>query len=118
MKNKIHSIGDIVIALTTQKNDKSQVRVKGNEYAVQDVAYCPKCGSQSINIGTSTVKSNILKCTRPCGVLRDNLGLAWTNSNLFVKREDFQEVWDEALEEENYELASILRDTNPFKILN
>tara|TARA_R110001606_G_C14895334_1_gene593249 strand:+ start:66 stop:416 length:351 start_codon:yes stop_codon:yes gene_type:complete len=116
MKNKIHSIGDIVIALTNPKNDKSQVRVKGNEYAVQDVMYCSKCGIQKINIGTSTVLSGKIKCN--CDTVSLNLGLAWTNANLFVKREDFQEVFDEALEEENYELASILRDTNPFKILN
>jgi len=116
MKNKLHSIGDIVIALTNPKNKMSQVRVKGNEYAVQDVAYCPKCGSQSINIGTSTVKSNRLKCASPCGVIRNNVGLSWTSSSHFVKREDFQEVWDEAIEEENYELACLLRDTNPFEV--
>ena len=110
----MHSIGDIVIALTNPKSPKSQMRVKGNEYVVQDVSYCSKCGRQSINIGTSTVTNNKVGCR--CGTFRNNLGLAWTKSYHFVKREDFEQELAEALEEENYELASLLRDANPFVI--
>jgi hypothetical protein len=107
-KNIRHYIGDKVVALTNPATDISQFRVKGQIYEVMDAAYCPKCGKQAINIGQKTSLTKTICNT--CGTLRDNYGLYWTGSELFVKVDDIEELLTEAINDEDYELASTLRD--------
>jgi len=107
MKN-IFFLGDKVIALSNSINNE-QIRVKGNSYIVNAVAYCSGCGSQVINVsGETKIQSG--KCT--CGNIQPVQGLWWTMSSHFIKadEESVDEAIREALESENYELASTLRD--------
>jgi len=104
-KNIRHKIGDNVVALTDPENEECQPRKKGHVYTVFDVAYCPKCGVQEINIGPHTNSAYTL-CD--CGGRHDTRGLFWTHSCLFAPIDEA--TMQSAIEEENYELAAILRD--------
>jgi hypothetical protein len=106
-KNIRHKIGDRVVALTNPPSDRSQFRVKGQIYKVVDVSYCSKCGNQTINIGQQT---NCVNFECDCGFTSPTNGLHWTNSYLFVKVDDIEDTLTEAINNEDYELASILRD--------
>jgi hypothetical protein len=110
------TIGDKVIALSSSVNNE-QLRVKGNSYIVNAVGYCSGCGSQIINVsGETKIQSG--KCA--CGNIQASKGLWWTNSIHFIKADDnsISEAIKEAIETENYELASTLRDltNNPIEL--
>ena len=108
------SVGDRVIALTNPEDDCCQPRVKGGVYNVEAIQYCQKCGKQAINIGEIAshdefVHPEHVECE--CGgVTIDDGRLFYTDSELFVKVEDLEIELNEAVHNENYELASILRD--------
>lgn len=111
--NQIFKIGDEVIALTNPKNNRCQPRVKGNKYIVKDTLYCSKCGQQRINLGEKTGDwlSNTLICTE-CKTKQHTENLYWTKSSLFIKPQELQATLEQALKEENFELACTLRDIN------
>jgi protein-arginine kinase activator protein McsA len=104
---KRFKIGDKVIALNNPPDNNCQPRVKGNTYIVEAIMYCSGCGEQQINIGSSSSKNN-MKCT--CGEVVLNKGLKWTHSYLFTKINDLDIAIEEAVENEDYEMAVILRD--------
>jgi hypothetical protein len=106
---KRFKIGDKVVALTNPKSEFGQPRIKGNTYVVNAIMYCSGCGEQEINIGSSNPK-NTTKCT--CGELMLSKGLKWTHSHLFTKINDLDSAIEEAVENEDYEMAAILRDLN------
>lgn len=101
------NIGDKVIALTNPTRVNSQPRVKGQMYIVQKIMYCSNCGIQMINIDPKSILS-IFNCTcnndQPCD------GYHFTQSVLFAKVDDLEEELKEAVHNEDYELASILRN--------
>ena len=102
-------IGDKVVALTNPKSEKCQPRIKGEVYVVNDIKYCSVCGVQCINIGHFQMSSSgRLLCG--CGHADDNRGLAWTGSMFFAKVDECEDALELAIENEDYELASILRD--------
>ena len=101
-------IGDIVISLTNPPNPFCQPRVKGKQYEIKAISYCMSCGSQQINIGHTAVVSNYISCE--CGSTQQNNGLRWTSSKHFIKQEDIEETIAMAVEEENYDIAIMLRD--------
>jgi hypothetical protein len=105
-------LGDKVVALTGHRNEKGQPRVKGKIYAVHAIQYCPACGEQKINLGISAPinTSSIIICT--CNKKRPNEGLYWTSSKFFAKVDDLESALEEAVENEDYELAAMLRDLN------
>ncbi len=105
---KKFEIGDYVIALTNPRDESCQSRVKGNIYKVLELKYCSKCGIQSIHIGgkTKIVTSNIGNCGI-CGVEYTQL-MSFTRSELFSKVDE--DSLQEAVSEEEYELAAIIRD--------
>lgn len=103
-----HNIGDKVIALNDSPNEFCQFRVKGNIYTVLDTHYCSKCGIQSINIGTQ-LSGDFTACY-DCKHAYDSENKKWTISRLFVKVDDIEELLTEAISNEDYELASTLRD--------
>ncbi len=105
--NNKFEVGDEVIALKSNTGNGSQPRTKGDIYIVKAVSYCSINGRQAINVGPTTNRVN-LKCD--CGRSHPTDGLHWTFSSLFIKREDLEAKMDEAVEEEDYELASTLRD--------
>lgn len=102
-----HRIGDKVVALTNPQNNLCQPRVKGTVYTVIDCTYCSKCGVQSINIGERT---EIEEGECNCGYISKNNGKFWTDSKYFANVTNIEKSLSEAIKEENYELASSLRD--------
>lgn len=107
---KIFKPGDKVIALTNPKNAFSQPRVKGKIYTVEAIYFCSGCGNQMVNLGFKTKNSKIF--CGPCDNMQSSKGLCWTRSEHFSKVDDFEESLKEALENEDYEMASLLRDLN------
>lgn len=107
-------IGDKVIALTNPEDNCCQPRIKGNIYVVEAILYCHKCGKQSINIGEKATLEEFIhpdhvECE--CGAITiDDGKLFYTDSELFAKVDDLEEELEEAVHNEDYELASILRD--------
>lgn len=98
---------DIAIALTSSPNKTSQERVKGGIYIVLDVAYCPNCGVQVINIGgVSNYETFTCACKRKC----NNGGLAYTLSSLFVGVDKIDQVIEDSIESEDYETCALFRD--------
>ena len=106
-KNIRYKIGDEVIALKSSTSKQQQQRIKGQKYIVNDVKYCYKCGIQCINIGGKT-ESKLVDCE--CGITNDTNGLGWTYSYIFIKADNLEEVLETAISNEDYELASIIRD--------
>jgi hypothetical protein len=107
---KRFKIGDEVVALNNPKNKYGQPRIKGDTYIVKAIMYCSGCGKQVINLGASLPDklSDYLECT--CGKLTNNERLYWTNSEYFAKLDELEEALEEALENEDYDTAIILRD--------
>jgi len=103
MKIVRHNIGEKVIALSNAASSKGQQRVKGKLYMVKAIMYCSGCGSQKINIGTSTISVNRIECT--CGCVAPNNSLAWTRSQEFATPDQLEERIEEAVAEERYEDA-------------
>ena len=103
-----HNIGDKVIALTNPLNDMCQNRVKGKTYIVVDCVYCTKCGTQSINIGELSIYPES-ECV--CGNISLSGGKYWTDSMYFSNANNIEEALSESIKKEDYELASLLRDT-------
>lgn len=104
---KRFNIGDKVIALTDPRNELSQPRVKGKMYIVVSLMYCQKCGDQMISLGVKSVNGRLL-CD--CGCAQENDGFFYTRSTNFAKVDEFDQEIAEAVSDENYELASLLRD--------
>jgi hypothetical protein len=104
---KTFNIGDKVIALTDSKTELSQPRQKGRMYIVVSIMYCQRCGVQMVSLG---IKSNGPKIHCTCGVIQSNDGLCFTQSKHFAKVDEFDQEIADAVEEENYELAALLRD--------
>ena len=104
---KTFNIGDKVIALTDSKNELSQPRQKGKIYIVVSLMYCQRCGIQMVSLGIKSKRPKI-HCT--CGCSQNNDGLCFTHSKHFAKVDEFDQEIADAVEEENYELAALLRD--------
>jgi len=80
------------------------------EYVVHIARQC-ECGTWSLDVGLSSKGTAGTRCI--CGaVARPGTGIHWANASRFVKkktREAIQEEIDEAIHDENYELAEQLR---------
>lgn len=114
---KTFKIGDKVIALTDSPDESCQQRVKGKLYVVCSILYCCKCGVQSINIGQKVGSMDgVSRC--PCGHKQAHEGLYWTVSKHFAKVDDYQESLNEALFNEDYELAALLRNLRSKQLTN
>lgn len=102
-------VGDKVIALTNPSSEGSQPRIKGEIYCVNAVSYCGGCGKQRINIGYYISHNNTgyIDCSS-CNYSQPNNGLCFTDIKHFSKVDN--KALENAVEEENYELASVLRD--------
>jgi hypothetical protein len=99
---KRFKIGEPVIALTNPPDATHQPRVKGQQYIVQAIDYCAKCGSQSINIGYKAILCNSI-C--PCGHRQPNGGLRFSDSKHFSRPQELELEIENAIEVEDYELA-------------
>lgn len=113
MENKRFQIGDKIIALSDSVSASSQIRKKGKIYEVTGIQYCSSCGIQTINIdfqkniflGTYTQE----RCFYCKGISKPSeMGL--TISREFAKIDDINQELEKAVENEDYELASLLRD--------
>ena len=109
---KRFKIGNKVVSLTNPANEGSQPRVKGKTYNVKAIQYCSGCGEQVINLGYRLPNdvSEYSDCN--CGKQVFNEGLFWTMSKFFAKVDDLDSALESALENEDYELAVMLRDLN------
>lgn len=107
--NVRHSVGYKVVALSSSPSPQSQKFVKNKIYTVLSVSYCGGCGTQRINIGGNPYQNgSIVWCNKGCGFKQPNMGKAWTSSYNFAPLSDT--TLQHAVEEENYELAAIIRD--------
>jgi hypothetical protein len=104
------NVGDKVICIVARKDHRGQPREVGHQYVVQAIKYCSGCGIQAINI-MGKCDSGYVKSGCICGEINPNKGLWWTASNYFVKVDDIQLAIEEAVKEENYEVADILNKT-------
>ena len=102
-------IGDEVIALTNPPTDRCQHRVKGNSYIVKEVVFCPTNGHQAIHIGGRTYSdSGYYNCK--CGKKHENYNLGLTTSEAFIHKDDLEEKFEDAIENEDYETAQLLKE--------
>jgi protein-arginine kinase activator protein McsA len=108
--NKRFSVGQKVIALNDSKLKNHQPRIKGNIYVIKSVIYCHNCGAQYLNFGykSNLDTSDFGKCA--CGAKTHAKGLFWSNSKNYAPLDDIEEILRTAVEEEDYELATLLRD--------
>jgi hypothetical protein len=103
------NIGDKVVALSNQPRPSCQERVKGRVYSVEKILYCPTDGHQMINIGP-TSENDFYNCS--CGKKHATNGFKWTLSREFAKVDNVEEALEEAVANEDYDLAIVLRDIN------
>lgn len=102
-----HKIGDKVIALNDPEDENCQPRKKGNIYTVQDIKYCVKCGVQSVNvIGQCSFIFDEDECV--CGYVEKADNLWWTVSKHFAPINPT--TLQQFIEQEEYELAAIIKD--------
>ena len=100
-------VGDKVIALTNPQSEGGQFRVKGQTYTVEAILYCSVCGCQNINIGEKAkTDTGFLLCT--CGNHQPNNDLGWTDSKYFAPIDNLENIMEEAIANEDYELCQIL----------
>lgn len=105
---KKFNIGDKVIALDSSQEEGQQKRVKGQQYIVCDIIYCAKCGMQAINLGEKLNAGWSDKYLCTCGARNDNFGLWWSKSDRFAPIDDIENIMEEAIANEDYELCSLL----------
>lgn len=105
---KEFKIGDKVIALTNPADWNCQQRKKGQIYSVEAVLYCSNCGHQRINIGGKANGNTGNVVCADCGNAQSHNSLGWTHSKFFAKVDEIGDLLNKALEEENYELCSVL----------
>jgi hypothetical protein len=112
--NRNFKVGEEAIALSTASSP-NQPRKKGRSYIVTNTMFCSTDGNQLINIDSTEHigKSGHISCG--CGKRHHGNGLAWTYANKFVHPDDIEERMNQAVNEEDYELASDLRDLNKEK---
>lgn len=108
--NKRFSVGQKVIALNSSKSKDHQPRIKGNIYVIKSVIYCHNCGLQYLNFGYKANFDTDVFGTCKCGSKTHAKGLLWSNSKNYAPLDDIEEVLRMAVEEEDYEFASLLRD--------
>lgn len=101
---KKFKIGDELLCISEPLND---ITVKlGDIITVNEVAYCIKCGSQSINVGPCRYAAN--RCLCGCRTSKDSI--RWYGSIRFILLDNLEKEMQEAVENENYDKAIILRD--------
>lgn len=103
--NVRHSVGDKVVALGNGKGLQQPI-IKDNHYIVNAIQYCLKCGLQMVNVGFTTTHRTDVDCD--CGSHQPHKGLYWTGAYAFAPLSETS--LQHAVEEENYELAAIIRD--------
>lgn len=110
-------VGEEVVALNTNPNEIGvQLRIKGKTYTILDTKFCRKCGVQVVHIGTgmygindpNQVGAAICICGHREKDRDDKSG--WSTAKNFAPIDNLHNALEEAVEEEDYELAVILRD--------
>jgi UvrB/uvrC motif len=105
-------IGDVAICVDVSRIDLHikegngpQLRLN-HRYNVAGVRICKNCGRITLDVGLG-MANIITKCG--CGELSTEPGIHWCHSIRF-RKEYTEEHLNEAVKEENYELASEIRD--------
>jgi hypothetical protein len=108
--------GDIGICVNAGRLDDNSIKgilppLRLNaQYVVQAIKVC-ECGCISLDVGLVNTGQLGTRCG--CGAVSSpNTGIHWANATRFTKkktREEIQEEMDEAISDENYELAETLR---------
>lgn len=110
---KEFTVGEKVIALSTATiADGYQPRIKGKEYIVTSLYYCPNTGVQKININNYTYEESSYNLTGcKCGqshVIYSSV--VFSSAEHFARREDLQNELAEAIANEDYDKAILIRD--------
>lgn len=111
--NRQFQIGDSVIALSSA-GPPNQPRTKGSSYEVTRVMYCQTNGTQLVNIDNipAVGSSGYINCD--CGKKHNHQGFAFTYSSKFIINDPkaIEESLAEAVENENWDEAILIRDLN------
>lgn len=105
---EIHKIGDKIIALNSTTKRNTQPRTVGKIYVVKNIHTCPHCDCQYVNFGYTT-KILQKQCNGCDGSFLSGF-LKWTPSKFYININDIKKTLEKALEDEDYQLAIILRD--------
>lgn len=106
---KRFEIGEKVVALTDPPNSNCQKRKKGCIYTVTSMMFCTVRGHQFINIDDQKTIAYLVSCN--CGTDHEKPDdRAYTYSKHFARLSDLEREEKEAVENEDYETAAILRD--------
>jgi hypothetical protein len=86
----------------------------GKTYKVYQIYKSDCCKTYSIDIGCVLTDNDFTTCI-PCNRKMSGVGIHWADEKRFVKddvlaQEELKEELEEALTEENYEKAAIIRD--------
>lgn len=104
-----YKVDQKVVALSNSKPNSPQPRVKGKVYTISSILFCSGCGKQFLNFG-SVSDERAIYGTCACGAKTDARGLVWTPSKHYAPIDDIDSQIEKAVEEEDYELAALLRD--------
>lgn len=110
-------VGDIVRCVDDRdwNGQHNSINLKhGKTYKVYQIYKTPCCKTYSIDIGCVLLDNGFTTCI-PCKAKMSGVGIHWACESRFVKddvlaEEELKEELEEALTEENYEKAAILRD--------
>ena len=114
-------IGDVAICVKvgnldgdSKKGSPPPLRLN-SEYIIHNVYQCPKCREVALDVGISSEaigRQGYLgtHCSKNCTEHIPCKEVHWCSAMRFVKRKTLQEQIEQAVENEDYELAVELRD--------
>lgn len=107
-KNPKFKIGDLVRCI----DDRDHIIQYGKTYKILDVNFQDCCNTYSYDVGLTC--SDFTKCTCKKNSVIPGKGIRWAGEFRFAPhtptKEEIEQAMTDALKEENYELASELRD--------
>ncbi len=108
MKRIEFKVGQKVVALMTHNNELHTI-FKGGIYTVTEVEYCRKCSIQAVGVGYYDKMVDEVYCV--CGNIDSPFSTASTfSSSRFASLDNLSESIEEAVSNEDYELAQTLTE--------
>ncbi len=110
MKRIEFKVGQKVVCINTSslvstKEVKPKL-IKGKIYTVNSIIYCGQCGTQKVDVGLIIDVSGVVCC---CGFVLEPTA-RWAASQRFAPIDNLSESIEEAVSNEDYELAQTLTE--------